>query len=179
MTSRKTSTSRTGACPNAGNAKGRCPKTPAQRLLKGGGIRATHRSRPSSRRSRCAPPWNGRKFAVPRTGTSMLADTIVHVEKVLLQGPERPSGNRRTTLPRQSRRGLLKGLRHAQTRKGAARRPRGLADGGHRHQPRSRDASHRGRHRGAVTHGIRDQRTQPPITAPRPVRASTPGRAFS
>lgn len=78
-----------------------------------------------------------------------------------------------------SRRGLLKGLRHAQTRKGAARRPRGLADGGHRHQPRSRDASHRGRHRGAVTHGIRDQRTQPPITAPRPVRASTPGRAFS
>ena len=68
----------------------------------------------------------------------MLADTIVHVEKVLLQGPERPSGNRRTTLPRQSRRGLLKGLRHAQTRKGAARRPRGLADGGHRHQPRSR-----------------------------------------
>ncbi|MFR0021390.1 MAG: hypothetical protein ACLRVA_07870 [Bifidobacterium longum] len=51
----------------------------------------------------------------------MLADTIVHVEKVLLQGPERPSGNRRTTLPRQSRRGLLKGLRHAQTRKG----PRG------------------------------------------------------
>jgi len=30
----------------------------------------------------------------------MLADTIVHVEKVLLQGPERPSGNRRTTLPR-------------------------------------------------------------------------------
>lgn len=27
--------------------------------------------------------------------------------------------------------------------------------------------------------GIRDQRTQPPITAPRPVRASTPGRAFS
>ena len=64
---------------------------------------------------------------MPRTGTSMLADTIVHVEKVLLQGPERPSGNRRTTLPRQSRRGLLKGLRHAQTRKGAARRPRGLA----------------------------------------------------
>ena len=59
---------------------------------------------------------------MPRTGTSMLADTIVHVEKVLLQGPERPSGNRRTTLPRQSRRGLLKGLRHAQTRKGAARR---------------------------------------------------------
>ena len=54
---------------------------------------------------------------MPRTGTSMLADTIVHVEKVLLQGPERPSGNRRTTLPRQSRRGLLKGLRHAQTRK--------------------------------------------------------------
>lgn len=40
---------------------------------------------------------------MPRTGTSMLADTIVHVEKVLLQGPERPSGNRRTTLPRQSR----------------------------------------------------------------------------
>ena len=35
---------------------------------------------------------------MPRTGTSMLADTIVHVEKVLLQGPERPSGNRRTTL---------------------------------------------------------------------------------
>jgi hypothetical protein len=58
---------------------------------------------------------------VPRTGTSMLADTIVHVEKVLLQGPEQPSGNRRTTLPRQSRRGLLKGLRHAQTRK----KPRG------------------------------------------------------
>ena len=54
---------------------------------------------------------------MPRTGTSMLADTIVHVEKVLLQGPERPSGNRRTTLPRQSRRGLLKGLRHAQTEK--------------------------------------------------------------
>jgi hypothetical protein len=53
----------------------------------------------------------------------MLADTIVHVEKVLLQGPERPSGNRRTTLPRQSRRGLLKGLRHAQTRK--KKRPRG------------------------------------------------------
>ena len=82
------------------NAKGRCLKTPARRLLKGGGIRATHRSRPSSRRSRCAPPWNGRKFAAPRTGTSMLADTIVHVEKALLQGPDRPSGNRRTTLPR-------------------------------------------------------------------------------
>ena len=30
----------------------------------------------------------------------MLADTIVHVEKALLQGPERPSDDRRTTLPR-------------------------------------------------------------------------------
>ena len=48
---------------------------------------------------------NGKKLARLQPALSMLADTIVHVEKVLLQGPERPSGNRRTTLPRQSRRG--------------------------------------------------------------------------
>ena len=48
---------------------------------------------------------------------------------------------------------------------------------GTRLQPRARDASHRGRHRGAVTHGIRDQRTQPPITAPGPFRHK-PERAF-
>lgn len=52
---------------------------------------------------------------MPLTGTSMLADTIVHVEKALLQGPERPSGDRRTALPRPfAARLTAKGAGHAQ-----------------------------------------------------------------
>lgn len=38
-------------------------------------------------------------------------------------------------------------MRYAQFREEAARRPSCVADGGHRHLSRARDAFHRGRHR--------------------------------
>ena len=82
-------------------------------------------------------------------------------------GRERPSGNSRATLPRQSRRGPTERRRNARFRKGAARRPDHLADGGHRRLPRTGGASHR---RGHHPHGpgrLGDEKQ--PLNGTRPV----------
>lgn len=63
-----------------------------------------------------------------------------------------------------SRRGSLQRMRYAQFREEAARRPARVADGGHRHLPRTRDALHRGRHRRDGNRHLGDD-TQPSMTA--------------
>ena len=158
------------------NAKGRCLRAPAQRLT-GDAFRGTP---PVSailpkKSLRTALEWeevcsaSNRHFHVSRYHRSCRSTPIS-------TGRERPSGNSRATLPRQSRRGPTERRRNARFRKGAARRPDHLADGGHRRLSRTGGASHR---RGHHPHGpgrLGDEKR--PLNGPGPSERK-PGRAFT
>ncbi len=153
------------------NAKGWCltapaphPKTRGHGPIKGDGGNPSRRHRPS-------PPVMHARLIVrgklnnASAGVSILADTIGVVDGRLVAGTNSlpQSAGRRCRASRGAAR--TKGAAHAHGLQGAARPALDMADGGHRHLPRSRDGGFDcGRHHrdgpGRLGDGI-----QPPLTA--------------